>query len=279
MFHIRVLRRADFDFAVELANTMDWNMAPEDFEFAQSLEPKGSFLLLDFDEKLGVATAISYGAVGWFGNLILKETCRGRGGGKELVQHAIDYLHGKGVQTIGLYAYPHLTGFYGDLGFKQDTVFSVLHTKKAHPVTAPKQQKVTAQLLPHICHFDRACFGGDRTRLLQTIVPQKGNLSYAVVEGGEVVGYVAATVYPTLAWVGPLVCQPQRSDVAVSLVRAVLSGLAGKDAYAVVPKANSALAAVFAEAGFTEDFYVVRMFLGEAAAKNCIYMAESLERG
>ena len=34
------MRADDFMFATNLANTMDWNMATEDFEFMASLEPR-----------------------------------------------------------------------------------------------------------------------------------------------------------------------------------------------------------------------------------------------
>ena len=57
---------------------------------------------------MGIATCISFGKVGWFGNLIVKEEIRHKGAGSLLVKHAIDYLQGKGVETIGLYAYPNL---------------------------------------------------------------------------------------------------------------------------------------------------------------------------
>ena len=40
MFKIKPLSASDFGFAVELANTMDWNMAAEDFTYMASLEPK-----------------------------------------------------------------------------------------------------------------------------------------------------------------------------------------------------------------------------------------------
>src|SRR5665648_150285 len=124
MFQVKPLTRDDYPFAVELANTMNWNMANEDFEFAATLEPGGSFLLVEGSKRLGIATCVSYGKVGWFGNLIVKEGNRKKGGGTTLVTHAIDYLHAKGVETIGLYAYPHLVGFYGSLDFKADDDFS-----------------------------------------------------------------------------------------------------------------------------------------------------------
>ncbi|MGE5533230.1 MAG: hypothetical protein ACM3UN_02645, partial [Bacillota bacterium] len=69
MFQVRTMLAKDFLFATKLANTMNWNMAKEDFEFMSSLEPEGCFVLFDGSKKLGIATCISYGKIGWFGNL------------------------------------------------------------------------------------------------------------------------------------------------------------------------------------------------------------------
>jgi hypothetical protein len=40
MFHVEKMKVDDFSFAVQLANTMNWNMAVEDFEFMAKLEPQ-----------------------------------------------------------------------------------------------------------------------------------------------------------------------------------------------------------------------------------------------
>ncbi len=61
MFEVKKLSKKDYSFAAELANTMNWNMAVEDFEFNAALEPDGCFLLVDGSTRLGVATCISYG--------------------------------------------------------------------------------------------------------------------------------------------------------------------------------------------------------------------------
>ena len=82
-----------------------------------------------------------------------------------------------------------------------------------------------------------------------------------------------------MAWVGPLICESGNVDAAISLLKAVLSKLAGKSVYLVLPKKEAALLDVLFSVGFKEDFSVARMFLGEVAVKNCIYLAESLERG
>jgi hypothetical protein len=59
----------------------------------------------------------------------------------------------------------------------------------------------------------------------------------------------------------------------------VLAKLGGLSVYAALPKKEVALVHMLFNVGFREDFCVSRMFLGESLKKNCICMAESLERG
>ncbi len=273
------MKPKDFLFATKLANTMNWNMTIEDFQFITSLEPDGCFVLFDDLKPIGIASSNSYGKVGWFGDLIVKEEYRGKGAGTQLVNHSIDYLRDKGVETIGLYAYPNLIEFYSNLGFCYDEDFSVMN---AHDLKAKSAEALTSIGTKHvekITEFDRTYFGGDRRKLLESIILEQGNLSYYVSEDEEVTGYIAATVYETMAWVGPLVCQEGKVDAAVTLLKGVLSKLTGLRAYVALPKKEVALATTLSTAGFKEDFSVIRMFFGTNAARNCIYLAESLERG
>ena len=279
MFQIKLMLPEEFDFATKLANTMDWNMAIEDFQFMTLLEPGGCFVLFDDSKPIGIATSNSYGKVGWFGNLIVKEEYRGKGAGSQLVKHAITYLHGKGVETIGLYAYPNLIGFYSSLGFRYDEDFSVLHTHAVKATSAETLSRLESRHIQQIAQFDSKCFGGDRRKLLESIIIEPGNLNYYVSKDDEVIGYIASTVYEKMAWVGPLVCQEGNVDASVTLLNRVLSKLTGLSAYVALPKKEVSLAATLSTAGFKEDFSVVRMFFGPNASRNCIYLAESLERG
>ncbi len=279
MFQVKTMLTKDYAFATELANTMNWNMAPEDFQFMASLEPNGCFVLFEGSKRVGIATCISYGKVGWFGNLIVQEDYRHRGAGSALVTRAVDYLQDKGVQTIGLYAYPNLSRFYGGLGFKSDEDFSVLCKEDFSSIASKTLPAVGRRQLSSINRLDSQCFGGDRKKLLESIVLEKDNVSYCISDSSGLVGYVAATIYETTAWIGPLVCQETRNDVAIFLVDSVLTKVDGKSVYAVVPKKEVALLELFLSLGFKEEFLVSRMFLGEKPAKNCIYLAESLERG
>jgi GNAT superfamily N-acetyltransferase len=279
MFQVKAMSAADFPFATKLANTMNWNMAPEDFEYMLNLEPQGCFVLLDGCKQIGIATCISFGKVGWFGNLIIKEKCRSKGAGSLLVKRAVDYLQSRGVKTIGLYAYPNLLNFYGRQGFNVDEDFSVLSVETLPAIHAESLTQPNATAVQSIIKFDCAWFGGDRKKLLKSIIYEEGNLCYYMSEGEKVVGYVACTVYEKMAWVGPLVCQEGKVDVASLLLKSVLSKIEGKSVYLVLPKKERTLRDMLSNFGFKEDFSVVRMFLGSNTAKNCIYLAESLERG
>jgi len=279
MFHVEPMGENDFLFATILANTMNWNMAVEDFLFNFRLEPGGCFVAFHGKRRIGIATCISFGKVGWFGNLLVKEKYRKQGAGSLLVRHAVNYLQTRGVQTIGLYAYPNLTLFYDSLGFRVDEDFSVLCSDAPSSLTSEALRIVGKKQIKKIEEFDRRQFGADRKRLLESIILEKGSLSYFCSEGGEIIGYVAATVYEKMAWVGPLISLEGRVDFTEALLKAVIAQLKGKSVYMVLPKKEKALANMLFNAGFKEDFSVSRMFLGEAVAKNCIYIAESLERG
>jgi len=254
-------------------------MAPEDFAFNSSLEPEGCFVAFEDSDRVGIATCISFGTLGWFGNLIVKGEYRRNGVGRLLVRHAVSYLQKKDVKTIGLYAYPKLESFYTSLGFKRDVNFSLLHTESLRTVMAENLPRVEKQRINEIEEFDLKIFGGNRKKLLESTIIEKGNLSLYFSEKNKVVGYVATTVYETMAWVGPLICEAGNVDGAVALLKGVFAKLTGKSVYLVLPKNEFAIKDMLFNAGFTEDFSVARMFLGESIGKDCIYLAESLERG
>jgi ribosomal protein S18 acetylase RimI-like enzyme len=279
MFHVEKMKVDDFPFAVQLANTMNWNMTTEDFEFMMKLEPQGCLTLFHDKERVGIATTVSFGKVGWFGNFIVKEDVRGEGAGSLLIKNAIDYLKHKGVETIGLYAYPHLVKFYERFGFETDIDFLVLKGKAAFPATKERLRAAKRQDIPELIDLDCRCFGANRKKLLERIFLNKGNICYISTESSEITGYVAAKVYDKMAEVGPLICQANRMEEAGLLLKTVFSRLDGIETFTYIPKKEAELINMLYQAGVKEDFHVVRMFLGPAIAENCIYAAESLERG
>lgn len=287
MLRVEEMRVSDFSFAVKLANSMNWHMTKEDFEFNRKLEPHGCYVLFANGEQVGIATCINFGEVGWFGNLVVEEKYRGKGAGSLLVNHAINYLKSKGAETIGLYAYPHLTKFYQNLGFKPDAELLVLSKQEHKEVTVSPIPESSAKLVRKaeiedtsaLVNFDRECFGASREKLLKEILFKENNKCYLSMSSGKIVGYVMAKVYEGLIEVGPLACHKNHTDTGVMLIQTVFSKLKNCDIYTYVPSESKALLNFLLKTGFSEDFRLVRMFLGSKVAANCLYMAESLERG
>ncbi len=279
MFKIKKMTPDNFEFAVNITDTMNWKMAEEDFEFMLKLEPKGCFVLLDDSEKIGIATTISFGKVGWFGNLIVAETHRNKGAGSQLVKHAIKYLTNKKAETIGLYAYLDKIPFYRKLGFEYDSEFIVLGGRGFSSLTMTNLREAKRGETQDIINFDKACFGASRKKLLEPILLDPNNSCYMATEDGQMLGYAAAKPYEDTAELGPLVCKQGRSDIAINLLKVNLNRLEGFDAYTCVPKKESAILNMLMKHGFKENFRVARMFFKPCTIKDCIYIAESLERG
>ena len=280
MFRVEKMEPQDFPFAVELTDTMNWNMTDEDFEFNMMLEPNGCFTLFDDQERVGLATCISYGNLGWFGNLIVKVSCRNKGAGTFLVNHAVNYLRSLGVTAVGLYANLNVADFYEAMGFRRDEDFVFL---TATPVSFTDRSQndlkiLEKQEIPEIADFDRKYFGGYRKQLLERILQDKDNLCYVSKVGDKMLGYIAAKVYGSVAEVGPLVCL-QEPKTASKLLAEALSKLHGSGAYMSVPVAEKELLDLASKAGFKEKFRVARMFLGFVVPQDGVYIAESLERG
>ncbi len=277
MLHAEKMRKEDFSFAVQLANTMDWNMTESDFEFMTKLEPDGCFILFQAEEPIGIATCISYGKTGWFGNLAIKEEHRKKGAGTTLVKHAIEYLRRKRVETVGLYAYSHLVGFYEKIGFKPHDDFVVLNGKQSSSKPQKALKEAGKKDIVALIDFDKRCFGWDRKKLIESVLLEKGNLGLFSYEKGEIEGFIAAKVYEKMAEMGPLVCREE--DVATELVKNMLSRLRNLDVYVYAPENWKAIITTLLDAGLKANFLVTRMFLGPVNVQGCIYLPESLERG
>ncbi|NWF86769.1 GNAT family N-acetyltransferase [Candidatus Bathyarchaeota archaeon] len=269
----------DLEFAVQITDTMDWGMIKEDFEFMMHLEPEGCFTLFSNSERIGIATTISFGKIGWFGNFIVNEAHRGKGAGSLLVKHSIKYLTARNVETIGLYAYMDKIPFYERLGFRYDSDFMVLSGKGLSSPIKTGFREVKEKEIKTIIEFDHSCFGASRKKILKPILLKKNNLCYASFEDGQLTGYAAVKVYKGMADLGPLICKYGRSDMAIAILKTVLNRLKGFEISLCAPKKESELLDFLTKSGFHERFRVARMFYGSSLIRDCIYVAESLERG
>lgn len=83
------------------------------------------FLLLDGDAVVGMLTVGVYlspaGSKAWIEDVVVDMECRGRGLGKRLVAHAVEYCRQQGVDTLMLTSNPKRVAanvLYRSLGFE-----------------------------------------------------------------------------------------------------------------------------------------------------------------
>lgn len=279
MLIIKKMTPEDYPFAVQLTDKMSWNLAEDDFQFMTELEPEGCFTLYENEEKIGIATTITYNHIGWFGNLIVKEDYRKKGAGSHLVKHALAYLKTKNVKTTGLYAYLDKIAFYQKLGFKTDIKFRVMTGKSFTSIPELDIREAGKQDLKAITELDEVCFGAPRKRMLEPIISDRDNLCLIYSKDDEIKGFAVAKVYRGKAELGPLVCPKNRSDLATKVVKTALNRLINKEVSLLVPETEKPILNMLRRLGFRRSFDVVRMFHGSATLKECSYMPESLERG
>ena len=258
---------------------MHWDMTARDIQFMLNLEPEGCFVLFRGGNRFGIATSICYGKVGWLGNLIVREDIRREGAGSYLVQHVLDYCRKKGVETVGLYAYPSLVKFYEKFGFKSSINLKVLKGRAAYSADQVALRTPKKLDVEKIVVFDSQCYGTERRKLLEAIILRGNNLCY-FIEGNEIAkGYILAKVQDKTAEIGPLACEAKDIEQALLLLKAALSKLNGLETFIYIHEKEVELLKVALKAGLKEDFQVTKMVSGYNISKDCIYIPESLERG
>lgn len=279
MFHVKNMSEEDFAFAIDLTDQMDWGLAVEDFEFITELEPEGCFVLLDDSERVGMVTNISFGMIGWLGNLIVNRNHQKKGAGSLLVKHSLQYLTSKNVKTVGLYAYMDKIPFYKRLGFQYDSDFAVFRGKGFSSPDEGNLRRAGKGDMHQIIDYDSRCFGASRRKLLEPILFDSDNLCYMSIRDGRISGYAVAKVYRGMAELGPLACEQGRSDIALGLLGTMLNRLEGLEVSMCVPERESSILSVLIKSGFSKSLRVARMFFGSPITQHCIHLAESLERG
>lgn len=98
----------------------------EDYRKQLAMPNSPLFLLLDNDTVIGMLTVGIYlsptGSKAWIEDVVVDNAYRGRGLGKQLVIHAIDYCKIQGVDTLMLTSKPKriaANALYQSLGFER----------------------------------------------------------------------------------------------------------------------------------------------------------------
>jgi len=278
---IRSMRPSDFDFAAKLSNIENWDNSSDDFRRITRIQPRGCFVATEKKRRVGIVTTISYGRLGWIGNLVVSKQYRRLGIGSWLVKHAILYLRKKGARTVGLFSYKRNLPFYQRLGFKRDVSY-LRFVGRGRALTYERPRSVDGKDFKRILMFDRKCFGYYRDRLLTELLERFRESSFVAIKNRDVQGYVIGKNYNNTCEIGPWICSREDVSTAGNLLKAVLSTSIGKSVEITVPSANHKALRLLRNHNLKADGSVVRMYHGDRTSlpdDRCVFAAESLERG
>jgi GNAT superfamily N-acetyltransferase len=266
---IRLLGEADLPAAMSLKESAGWNQTESDWLRLLSLEPRGCFAATAEGGRLvGTATTTTYGGeLAWVGMVLVDTSFRRRGIASRLMEAALSYLDGEGVETVKLDATPDGRHVYERLGFEDELTVERWHSHGAgaaagaQPERAAGASTIEAARLAEILELDRAAFGADRVRLVESLIAQ--GLVSALVKGGRdggAGGYALARAGALADYVGPLVASDL--ETAALLLDEVLARLAGRAVYVDVNTRFASAASALAARGFRKQRDLVRMRRG-----------------
>jgi len=277
----RNFTETDIGLGMELKNISGWNQTESDWKRYLLLEPDGCFVALYDGKEVGTATAINYEKrFGWIGMVLVHPQYRRKGIGTALLQKAIQYLKGIGVETIKLDATAEGRKVYIPLGFREEydldrrQGIGIAFSCDEFPLIHEKD-------LNDIIKFDAHTFGADRGNVLRSLIKENPNKSFiARNRDGKIEGYITARKGFNACQIGPWVSKsPSLSN---ELFASMLNKLAGEKTFIDTPRQNEDGVEIIEKHGFTIQRGFTRMFLGNNAhpgTPSYIYATSSAEKG
>jgi len=262
---MRVMKETDLDAADTLRSLAGWNQARQDWLRLLALQPEGCFVAEQEGQVIGTVTTACYsGRLAWIGMLLVHPEQRGRGIGRALMRHALDYLRTEGVACAGLDATPAGEPLYLSLGFRPAWTLARWEAR-AMKRTLPPPLNVHVQPVQEahwetIVDLDAHAFGAPRPHLLRALARQGQATNVAADESGQVRGFGMRRAGASAHYLGPVIAEDPQC--AVALIASLLQGLAGQPVYWDIPELNDAAVTLAEAYGFTRQRSLTRMVLG-----------------
>jgi len=200
---IRRMRAEDLHFAFQCTLQEGW--AGETLEVLKNLythDPRGCLIGEEAGRPGGICIGTSYGQAGFVGDLIVIPELRGRGYGKQLLNHCIDNLTARGTRNIYLDGDLAAVHIYEKRGFRK-LGRSFRYRGTVAPQNHPDITAVQDEDFEEILAIDRTVFNADRSFFLRQLLSQHPQYSLVRRDADRVSGYLFARPGRKVISVGP----------------------------------------------------------------------------
>ncbi len=257
---LRVMKDTDIPAGLRLREAAGWNQTEADWRRLLELEPTGCFVACDREQVLGTVTAVNYeGSFGWIGMLLTDPAARRQGIGTRLLNHAIAFLRGRGVECIRLDGTPMGHGLYLRHGFVDEYEIQRWQGRSTIGPGAGLPPIREADL-EAVCRCDRRIFGADRSLLIASLWRENPSCSALVQAPAGTAGYVLWRPGARAWYLGP--CLADSAGHAEALVTEMLSRVPGETVYVDICTKNPWIRQLAENLGFAYQRPLARMCLG-----------------
>jgi ribosomal protein S18 acetylase RimI-like enzyme len=269
---IRTLGEADLAAAMRLKESAGWNQTEADWLRLLRLEPGGCFAATAGGRLVGTATTTTYGReLAWVGMVLVDPELRRRGIASLLLDSALSYLDGRGVETVKLDATPEGRHVYERLGFETESMVERWSGRGAGEARVGQDDAERGEdagsrrvfddaRLAEVVELDRAAFGADRSRLVGLLAAQSTGTFVRTGSDGRALAYALAREGAVADYVGPVVAPDL--ETAAGLLDEALARLASRPVYVDVNTQFESATRALAERCFSKQRELIRMRRG-----------------
>lgn len=201
---MRVAGEPDLPSIVALRESVEW--AVHDWALRAVIEPPEARCLVVVDardEICGVGSGMSYGALGWVGNMIVAAEQRRRGVGTAILDGIRAFLDERGCTRLELFATESGRPLYARHGFALTAPMLRAMLPRSTPLKVdPSVEIAEGGDLEELVAYDTPRFGGDRRRLLGMMANDAERPLLVARRGGTIAGF--AWLRPDGARLGPV---------------------------------------------------------------------------
>jgi GNAT superfamily N-acetyltransferase len=265
MLRIRTMTSDDVDSAMLLKEQAGWNQTESDWRRFLEMEPTGCFAAEWDGQLVGTTVTCIFGPVAWIAMVLVVPQFRGRGIGKALMKHALDFLSASRVSTVRLDATPLGEPLYKKLGFEVEYGLSRFQgTPQSTASSYGKVDHADSQDYALLFQIDQHVTGADRKKFLARLFAEQAEHIRVVPSSESIAGFLASRP-GTRAWqIGP--CLGGRGIGNVLLADA-FSRFVGTQVYVDIPVQNSAAGNLAERSDLTIQRRLIRMRRGPPVAE------------
>jgi GNAT superfamily N-acetyltransferase len=262
VIRIRTMTAADIELGMRLKTHAGWNQVPADWWRMLVMQPGGCFVAELDGVPTGTAVACVFDKIAWIAMVLVDASVRGRGIGKALMQHALDFADSQRVLSVRLDATPLGQPLYEKLGFVPQ--YSLTRFA-GHVSDAPVDQGAGEIALAQpwdagrILALDLEVTQTDRSKFLLRLLQEQPERVYIRQRGGDLAGLLLARPGSNAWQLGPCIAD---ADTGGELLRYAWTKMAGESVLLDAPVLNERVVQWAFGAGLQSQRQLLRMCRG-----------------